>query len=258
MSMRSKVRPSGALFKLTLAALAAGTLCGSARGVETGNTLSGSGFKGVLHRQLGATGRVREQSGGSLQAQRLQPFQDHAGGNGHRPRRRVADLRVIAVAVRGLLSTDNQAELQAIQLPGGGTLEFILAVPGRRYADFVDLLAPFHAEHCAGAKKELIGEVAWEKLRLIVAHDPDVAAQTSASAMASSPSLKKGGRVDQYPRSPRWRQAQARPQTLGRRRPRPLLSGSVRRTSGAHHPRSISRATCSHTPSTSARSRMRA
>ena len=41
--------------------------------------------------------------------------------------------RVIAVADRGLLSTDNLAELQAITLPGGGSLEFILAVPGRRY-----------------------------------------------------------------------------------------------------------------------------
>ena len=38
--------------------------------------------------------------------------------------------RIIAVADRGLLSTDNLADLQAITLPGGGTLEFILAVPG--------------------------------------------------------------------------------------------------------------------------------
>jgi hypothetical protein len=34
--------------------------------------------------------------------------------------------RIIAVADRGLLSTDNLADLQAITLPGGGTLEFIL------------------------------------------------------------------------------------------------------------------------------------
>lgn len=88
--------------------------------------------------------------------------------------------RVIAVADRGLLSTDNLAELQAISLPGGGTLEFILAVPGRRYTDFVDLLDAFHTGHCAGAKQELIGEVAWDKLRLIVAHDPETAAQASA------------------------------------------------------------------------------
>ena len=40
--------------------------------------------------------------------------------------------RVIAVADRGLLSTDNLAELQAIKLSGGAALEFILAVSGRR------------------------------------------------------------------------------------------------------------------------------
>lgn len=34
--------------------------------------------------------------------------------------------RVIAVADRGLMSTDNLAELQAVELPGGGALEFIL------------------------------------------------------------------------------------------------------------------------------------
>ena len=42
--------------------------------------------------------------------------------------------RVIAIADRGLLSTDNLADLQAIRLPSGQPLEFILAVPGRRYS----------------------------------------------------------------------------------------------------------------------------
>ena len=88
--------------------------------------------------------------------------------------------RVIAVADRGLLSTDNLAELQAITLPGGGQLEFILAVPGRRYSDFVKLLEPFHSAHCATAKQEEVGEVSWDTLRLIVAHDPAVAAAASA------------------------------------------------------------------------------
>ena len=46
MSMRSTVRPSGALFKLTLTALAAGALCGNALGEETGSAGSGSGFEG--------------------------------------------------------------------------------------------------------------------------------------------------------------------------------------------------------------------
>ncbi|WP_024302920.1 IS1634 family transposase [Pseudogulbenkiania sp. MAI-1] len=84
--------------------------------------------------------------------------------------------RVIAVADRGLLSTDNLAELQAITLPSGQPLEFILAVPGRRYSEFVELLAPFQQAHCLSATKEVTGELEWEGLRLIVAHNPDTAA----------------------------------------------------------------------------------
>ena len=84
--------------------------------------------------------------------------------------------RVIAVADRGLLSTDNLADLQNISLPGGGKLEFILAVPGRRYGDFVDLLEPFQSAQCADARQEVLGEAQWKELRLIIAHDPLVAA----------------------------------------------------------------------------------
>ena len=82
--------------------------------------------------------------------------------------------RVIAVADRGLLSTENLTDLQEIVLPGGNNLEFILAVPGRRYGDFVELLDPFHTEQCLPAKQETLGEAAWSKLRLIIAHDPQV------------------------------------------------------------------------------------
>lgn len=88
--------------------------------------------------------------------------------------------RVIAVADRGLLSTENLADLQEIVLPGGNKLEFILAVPGRRYGDFVELLEPFHTEQCLPAKEEILGEAAWNKLRLIIAHDPLVSLDTGA------------------------------------------------------------------------------
>jgi transposase len=99
--------------------------------------------------------------------------------------------RVIAVADRGLLSTDNLAELQAITLPGGGKLEFILAVPGRRYADFAELLAPFHAAQCAHAKQEVLGETKWHALRLIIAHDPQVATEAGAKRNALIESLEQ-------------------------------------------------------------------
>jgi transposase len=88
--------------------------------------------------------------------------------------------RVIAVADRGLLSTDNLADLQAIELPGGGALEFILAVPGRRYGEFIDLLEPLHVSQCLSATEEVLCETAWNKLRLVVAHDPLVAQESSA------------------------------------------------------------------------------
>lgn len=87
--------------------------------------------------------------------------------------------RVIAVADRGLLSIDNLEELQAIALPGGGKLEFILAVPGRRYTQFVDLLQPLQ-DQCVNANAEVVLQTTWNKLRLVVAHDPIVATEASA------------------------------------------------------------------------------
>jgi transposase len=99
--------------------------------------------------------------------------------------------RIIAVADRGLLSTDNLTDLQTITLPGGGVLEFILAVPGRRYGDFVELLEPIHRQLCADAKEEVLGETAWNKLRLIVAHDPLVAKETTAKRQAQIAQLQK-------------------------------------------------------------------
>jgi transposase len=85
--------------------------------------------------------------------------------------------RVIAVADRGLLSTENLTELQAITLPSGKPLEFILAVPGRRYSEFAELLEPFQQTHCLNATEEVCGELKWNDLRLIVAHNPESAAE---------------------------------------------------------------------------------
>jgi hypothetical protein len=88
--------------------------------------------------------------------------------------------RVVLVADRGLLSVDNLDVLSEIRLDSGEPLEFVLAVPGRRYREFVDLLRPFHEQHCAMATEEVMGELSWRALRLVVAHDPDGAAETSA------------------------------------------------------------------------------
>lgn len=84
--------------------------------------------------------------------------------------------RLILVADRGLLSLDNLDALKAIRLANGQALEFIIAVPGRRYHEFADLLEPFHRQHCTEASEEVTGEVAWNGLRLVLAHDPLTAA----------------------------------------------------------------------------------
>lgn len=86
--------------------------------------------------------------------------------------------RIIAVADRGLLSIDNLADLQAMKLPSGQPLEFILAVPGRRYSEFVELLAPVQAQ-CANAQQEVLAELPWNQLRLVVAHDPQTATEAN-------------------------------------------------------------------------------
>lgn len=75
------------------------------------------------------------------------------------------------VADRGLLSLDNMDELGKIELPSGQALEFILAVPGRRYGEFVDTLADFQARAQA-AEHEITDETRWKGLRLVMAHQP--------------------------------------------------------------------------------------
>lgn len=80
--------------------------------------------------------------------------------------------RLIVVADRGLLSVDNIEQLAEFRAAGGKPLEFILAVPGRRYGEFVELLQPLRAKMEA-ATGELIDEVRWQGHRLVVAHNPE-------------------------------------------------------------------------------------
>jgi transposase len=84
--------------------------------------------------------------------------------------------RLILVADRGLLSLDNIEQLCARKLPGGQPLEFILAVPGRRYGEFEEILQPLQ-QRCAQAREEVIDEARWQDWRLVVAHNPERAAE---------------------------------------------------------------------------------
>jgi hypothetical protein len=80
--------------------------------------------------------------------------------------------RLVVVADRGLLSLDNIEELAKLALPGGQPLEFVLAVPGRRYNDFIEILEPIQAK-AREASTEIIEEARWEGHRLVVAHNPE-------------------------------------------------------------------------------------
>jgi transposase len=85
--------------------------------------------------------------------------------------------RLIVVADRGLLSLDNLEELGKISLPNSSSaLEFILAVPGRRYNEFTDVLQGIQTR-ASSAQQEIIEEARWQGLRLVVAHHPQRAAE---------------------------------------------------------------------------------
>ena len=74
--------------------------------------------------------------------------------------------RVILVADRGLLSLENIDELTALATKGDRRLEFILAVPARRYAELVDTFRALTFDDAGLAEANFAGH------RLIVAHDP--------------------------------------------------------------------------------------
>lgn len=74
--------------------------------------------------------------------------------------------RVILVADRGLLSLENIDELTTLADQDGRTLEFILAVPARRYADLVETFRGLAFDEGGLAESSFAGH------RLIVAHDP--------------------------------------------------------------------------------------
>ena len=73
--------------------------------------------------------------------------------------------RVILVADRGLLSLENIGELTSLADQGGRKLEFILAVPARRYADLAETFQNLVFNDDGLAESSFAGH------RLIVAHD---------------------------------------------------------------------------------------
>lgn len=88
--------------------------------------------------------------------------------------------RVVLVADRGLLSLDNLMALSAVRIEGR-PLEFIVAVPVRRYGESDELLKRSIRHTARMPIAKAYGEMAWQDHRPIVAHRPEVAkAQTAA------------------------------------------------------------------------------
>jgi hypothetical protein len=99
--------------------------------------------------------------------------------------------RLVVVADRGLLSLDNIQALTKLHVAGQRPLEFILAVPGRRYAEFAELLQPIAAQ----GGEEIVAEATWQGHRLVVAHNPVQAAEQMQDRLARIHALQQ--RADQ-------------------------------------------------------------
>ena len=95
--------------------------------------------------------------------------------------------RVVLVADRGLLSVGNLEELDKLQaqLKADGrdvVLQYILAVPAARYGDFAEDLSSLSDAQTkqSPANQPWYAATKWQKKRLVVAHDPEVAARRGA------------------------------------------------------------------------------
>jgi len=100
--------------------------------------------------------------------------------------------RLIVVADRGLLSMDNIEEISRLTVGDGRALEFILAVPGRRYSEFTEVLESFQAK-AATAEAEIVDEAKWGERRLVVAHNPERAREQTALRRARLAELEARG-----------------------------------------------------------------
>lgn len=98
--------------------------------------------------------------------------------------KRFALKRVVVVADRGLLSVDNINTLDALAAEQGLAVDYILAVPARRYGDFTELMEQLHPQLTDVAKNtpqdDVVTETTWQGRRLVIAHNAERAAEQSA------------------------------------------------------------------------------
>jgi len=108
--------------------------------------------------------------------------------------------RIIVVADRGLLSIDTLKQLKALKVKDK-PLEFIMAVPGRRYGEFESILSALHEDEALNltdAESEVMGETTWDEYRLVWAHSPKVAKQANEARRVKIKAIEDGAasRVD--------------------------------------------------------------
>ena len=117
--------------------------------------------------------------------------------------------RLIVVADRGLLSLDNVEALSKLSA-GDRALEFILAVPGRRYAEFGEILQSFQVRALASELDETVEESQWGSRRLIIAHNAERACEQTALrrrriAELEARAAQLAGKLDAQDGGQRWR-----------------------------------------------------
>lgn len=119
--------------------------------------------------------------------------------------------RLVFVADRAMISMDNLAELEDLELPGGRKVEYILAVPARRYRKMTEDLPELHQnlmEQTKGSEAEAVAEAEVDGRRLVVAHSPKIAKRArhmrakrlvKALALARSLASKLNDQADGLP-----------------------------------------------------------
>ena len=117
--------------------------------------------------------------GNVSEAATLRPMLEHA-------LKRFAVKQFIVIADRGLLSLENIAEIQALGTATKRNIDFILAVPARRYKDLAQLMPNLKFENGL-AEGQFAGQ------RLVVAFDPQRAAAQSAAREAKLQALEAIG-----------------------------------------------------------------
>ena len=126
--------------------------------------------------------------------------------------------RVVLVADRGLLSLNNLQEIETLQAEldaagAGVKVQYVLAVPATRYSEFHDQILQLQDKHDKAGESGIeqgawVDEMAWQRedrdatLRLIIAHDPQVALRRTEKRRSQIQELIElgqqwGGRLDE-------------------------------------------------------------